>query len=140
GARLHDCRSARLTYIKLLLVRKTTGCDMVRESVLFQRPCVGSPVDWNDCTELILPFITAGMVRPVSDTVGRVLYRPVEGIEFPPEFELSIESSDEFDEHYLKVFDDETRMLEGIESRFPNSLHIPCPASGGPPHYEEIKP
>ena len=144
GARLHDCKSAKRVFIMLLLKTKTTGKAIVRESMLFDRKCNGDPSDWNDDTEQVLPFLTSGVVLAIPDTVGRVLYRPIEGIEFPPEFELSIESSDEFDSHYLKTFEDDRQMLESVESRNPNELYIPCPACGSvAPHFdhiEEIKP
>jgi hypothetical protein len=144
GPRLQTCETAKRVFIMLVLKMKTTENPIVRESVLFERTCNGNPSDWDADTEQVLPFLTSGVVLAVPDTVGRVLYRPVEGIEFPESIEVDIESSEEFDNLYLKTFEDERQMLEHVEPRDSNEIFIPCPACGSvAPHYdfiEESKP
>ena len=140
GNRLHDCTSAKHYFIKLVLLGKTTGKTLVRESMLLERKCNGVPSEWDADTEKVLPYLTSGVVLAVPDTVGRVLYRPVEGIEFPESIEVDIESSEEFDNLYLKTFEDERQMLEHVEPRDANEIYIPCPAcSSVAPHYDHIE-
>jgi hypothetical protein len=110
---------------------------MARESMLFEMPCVGDPSTWDHLTETMLPFLSSGCVMAISDTEGRIAYKPVEGVEFPPEFELSIESSDEFTDCYLQAFESERLMLENVEPRNPNEIHIPMPRTNEVPHWFE---
>ncbi|MCU0710429.1 MAG: hypothetical protein MUC43_00110 [Pirellula sp.] len=140
GPRLHNCETAKHYFIKLVLLGKTTECTLVRESVLFSRTCNGSPSDWDHDTEMLLPLLTAGMVRAIPDTVGRILYKPVAGVEFPEHIDMPNGTSSDFEDLYLASFDAERQALETCEPRNANELFIPAPAcSSVAPHFDFYK-
>ncbi len=129
GDRLHSCDDTATQVVYRLLQLKYAG-KPVRESVLFCRDCVGSPSDWDNLTELVLPFLTAGGVRCDSDTIGRVAYTPVEGVEYPQHISVDVESHWDFDDAYCHSFNAERKHLETVEPRDSDECYIPLAATG----------
>lgn len=130
GSRLHTMESGRLVLAVLRQLSAATPVRAVRESILWNRDCVGCPNDWDDSTELILPLLTCGIVRADSDTQGRACYTPVDGIPEPIEIAVSVTADDAFDEFYIAAFNNERAVLEACEPRDPHEICIPLPATG----------
>jgi hypothetical protein len=139
GDRLHTVESAEPVFIYLKILSDLTPDKAVRESVLFNRDCVGCPNDWDPMTEHLLPFLTSGMVRQDSDTEGRACYTPVDGAAEPEMIAVNVAADDAFDTAYVKAFNAERQTLESCEPRDPHEIYIPLPASGWgwPIHFEE---
>jgi hypothetical protein len=110
------------------LLRRFGG--WVREGQLFNRRCEGSPSEWEDWTELVLPLLTAGIVQATSDGPGCVLFS-LTGKPFPKkEIQVSdIASKPDFDDAYVVAFDAERASLAQAESRDPNEIFIRVPAT-----------
>jgi len=139
GDRLHTTESAMPVFTYLQILSAQTAVKAVRESVLFNRDCVGCPSQWAELTEHMLPFLTSGMVRQDSDTQGRAAYTPIAGITPPETITVDVESHPDFDDHYVKAFDAERQALESCEPRDGHELVIPLPATGWgwPCYFEE---
>ena len=108
----------------------------VRESVLWEQPCVGSPSSWDYITESIMPAITSGIVRATSDSEGRICFSIVAGAGIPENVTVDVQAEDWADDLYVKTFDRERRTLESAEPRDSSELYIPLPASGWGQHYQ----
>ena len=120
----------KLMVAKIMAHQREDKLFQVRESILFGRPCIGSPSDWDDFTEWILPLLTANIVRATSDACGRVLYDILGDNPTDLEFNaVSVASSLDWDDLYIEVFDQERKTLQSVESRDPHELFIPVPAS-----------
>ena len=128
GDRLHSCDSTASQVVFQLLQLKFDG-KPVRESVLFNRDCIGSPSDWDSLTEMVLPLLTAGVVRCESDTVGRVAYSPTD-IPLPAHVAVDVESHWDFDDAYCQAFNAERKHLESVEARDSDECFIPLAATG----------
>lgn len=105
----------------------------IRESILWDHPCIGSPVDWHHKTEMALPLLTAGVVRATSDTYGRIAYSIVAGAIIPePEVPIDLNQQHEeaFSDLYLAAFNTERASLESCVVRNGLEIHIPLPGSG----------
>lgn len=100
----------------------------VRESVLFNQPCVGDPGAWEHYEELMLPLLVAGVVRTDSDTEGRILYA-VTGAEMPEAVAVDVEPADEFDAIYMQAFNAERAYLTTVEPSDPMECYVPVGAS-----------
>lgn len=100
----------------------------VRESVLFRIPCTGSPSDWEERVERMLPLLTSGVVRADSDTIGRVLFT-LTGSELPEAIVVNVQAEEVFDSVYIQAFDGERNALENTEPRDPSEIYIPMSAS-----------
>jgi hypothetical protein len=125
-ARYHDEGSEVLARLKALV--EETGVAAVAECVLWGRPCYGDPSTWNYLTERILPCITAGVVRVEQDTVGRVVYIPVDDVPEPERIAVTVEPDPHFLQVYLKAWSDERSVLERCEPRDPDEVFVPNPA------------
>jgi len=136
GDRLHTIETALPFFAYLKIMSEQPTGAVVRESVLFNRPCVGCPQDWEHMTDRVLPFLTAGMVDALSDTQGRTCYRPIH-FNFPAQVNVDIAADDEADDLYLQAFDAERTILENCEPRDIHEIHIPLPASGWGSHFEQ---
>ena len=131
GDRLHSFHESGVVVLaRLRDLSAATPVRAVRESVLWGRELIGCPNSWDDCTEMILPLLTSGIVKADSDTQGRACYTPVAGIEEPPEITVSVAADDALDELYLSSFHNERQTLENVEPRDPHEICIPLPASG----------
>ena len=131
GDRLHSFHESGVVVLaRLRDLSAATPVRSVRESILWNRELIGCPNSWDDCTEMILPCITSGLVTADSDTQGRACYTPVDGIEEPPEITVDVKADDYFDTRYLKAFENERQTLENVEPRNPHEICIPLPASG----------
>ena len=108
----------------------------VRESVLWDQPCVGSPSSWDCHTESIMPAITAGVVHCHSDSQGRACFSIVKDEKIPENVVVDVPCEDWADDLYVKTFDRERRTLESAEPRDSSELYIPLPASGWGQHYQ----
>ena len=128
GDRLHTCDSTATQIVFRLLQLKFDG-KPVRESVLFNRDCVGVPSDWDGLTEMVLPLLTAGCVRCDSDTIGRVAYTPTD-IPLPSPVAVAVESHWDFDDAYCQAFNAERKHLESVEARDSDECFIPLAATG----------
>lgn len=129
GDRLHSFHpigAAVLSRLRELVAE--TKVSAVAETVLWARRCVGDPTAWNDLTEMILPCIVAGVVRAEPDTVGRIVYLPVDGVPEPPEITVDVQADESFDVVYLKSWSDERSVLERCEPRDPDEVFVPNPA------------
>jgi hypothetical protein len=140
GDRLHSFHeSGVLVLARLRQLVEQTGVSGVAETVLWNRPCFGNPSQWDSMTELIMPCVTSGLVRAESDTTGRIVYVPVDGIPEPPEVSVNVMADDRFDELYIKSFDDERAVLETCEARDLHECFIPLPANW-PWNFEDKAP
>ncbi len=111
----------------------------IRESLLWQYPCVGSPQEWNHLTDRILPALTAGVVRATSDTVGRIAYSIVAESPIPEQASVTLQAEPWASDAYLAMFNAERASLEQCEPRNTLEVWIPLPATGWGEHYEEPK-
>ena len=125
-ARYHDEGSEVLARLKALV--EETGVAAVAEGVLWGRRCVGDPSEWNYLTERILPCITAGVVSVEQDTVGRVIYIPVDDVPEPERIAADVEADPQFLPIYLKSWSDERSVLERCEPRDADEVFVPNPA------------
>ncbi len=131
GDRLHSCESIPSKVVfQLLKIRHAELGHPVREHLLFGAPCVGDPSDWNDMTEWALPLLTSGVVRCESDTIGRVAYTPIEGVEYPEHVVVAVQSDPDFEDAYYRSFNSERKTLESVEPRDGDECYIPHPATG----------
>ena len=141
GYRLQTLHTCLCRGVLERLRRLSTATDFraVRESILWNHVCAGCPNDWDHLTELVLPLISSGIVRAVSDTQGRAAYVPVDGIKEPEDIKVDVQASDEMDSLYCKTFNNERSFLETVEPRDPLALIIPEPATGWgwPCHFPE---
>ena len=128
GERLHSCDDIVVRAVFQFLLLKYEG-KPVRESVLFLRDCIGVPTDWDGLTEMVLPLLTAGVVRCDSDTIGRVAYTPTE-VSLPSLVAVAVESHWDFDDAYCQSFNAERKHLETVEPRDSDEVYIPLPATG----------
>ncbi len=135
-ARYHDEGSEVLARLKALV--EETGCSAVAETVLWGRPCFGDPSDWDYLTERILPCITAGLVRVEQDTVGRIVFIPVEGATEPERIVVDVEADPQFLGVYLKSWSDERSVLERCEPRDSDEVFVPNPAHW-PWNFSDVK-
>ena len=126
-ATYHDEGSEVLDRLRRLVV--VTGCSAVPETILWGRPCHGDPSAWDYLTERILPCIVAGLVRVEQDTVGRVVFIPIEGAAEPERINVTVEADPQFLPVYLKSWSDERSVLERCEPRDPDECFIPLPAN-----------
>ncbi len=111
----------------------------IRESVLFRKDLSGSPSDWDDLTENLLPWLACGCVRCHSDSQGRACYAIVDSVPIPEVIKVDLVSDPVFDDIYLKAYESERINLESTEPRDPHALYIPLPATGwGWPCYEDL--
>ncbi|MCA9050045.1 MAG: hypothetical protein KDA89_15015 [Planctomycetaceae bacterium] len=125
-ATYHDEGSAVLAGLKELV--EATGCSAVPETLLWGRPCHGDPSAWNYLTERILPGIVAGLVKVEQDTVGRVVYIPVDDVPEPEKINVNVAPDPQFLPIYLKAWSDERSVLERCEPRDPDEIFVPNPA------------
>jgi hypothetical protein len=125
-ATFHDEGSEVLARLKALV--DETGVSAVAECILWGRPCFGDPSEWDYLTERILPCITAGVVRVEQDTVGRVVYIPVDDVPEPEKIDVTVEPDPHFLQVYLKAWSDERSVLERCEPRDPDEVFVPNPA------------
>lgn len=109
----------------------------IRESILWQRPCNGSPENWDALTETVLPCLTCGLIRCHSDSEGRACYSTVDAVPLPEKIVVDVQAEDWADDEYLRAFDRERRTLEAVEPRDSSELYIPFPATGWGKHYDE---
>lgn len=109
----------------------------VRESVVWQHPCVGNPQNWNARTERILPAITAGVVRATSDTCGRIAYSLIAGWRPPEIVSVDEPAADWASDLYLSTFNAARASLESVEPRNGLEVWVPLPATGWGEHYTE---
>ena len=128
GDRLHTCDSTA-TQVVFRLLQIKYDSKPIRESVLFCRDCIGVPTDWDGLTEMVLPLLTAGVVRCESDTIGRVAYTPTE-VSLPEHVVVDVESHWDFDDAYCQSFNAERKNLEGVEPRDSDECFIPLPSTG----------
>ena len=126
-ATFHDEGSEVLARLKALV--EETGVAAVAECVLWGRRCVGNPSEWNYLTERILPCITAGVVRVEPDTVGQIVFIPVDGVTEPERIVVDVQADETFLPIYLKAWSDERSVLERCEPRAPDECFIPNPAN-----------
>lgn len=110
----------------------------VRESVLFNLPCIGNPEDWNDRTELFLPLLTTGIAEAHSDTQGRILFTVVDGAELPEPVAVDIAPEADLDAVYLTAFHSERGHLATVEPRDPSEIFVPKSASLYWPQEEKV--
>lgn len=130
GSRLHSFHeSGVLVLARLRQLVEQTGVSGVAETVLWNRPCFGNPSAWDAMTELIMPCITAGLVRAESDTTGRIVFVPVDGIPEPTEINVDVQADDRFDALYVDSFDNERAVLETCEARDLHECFVPLPAN-----------
>lgn len=110
------------------LLRRFGG--LVRESQLFDRPCIGGPSEWEDWVEMVLPLLTAGIVQATSDGPGCVLFSLTEK-PFPNEMQVISDtaSNPDFDDAYVVAFDAERASLAKAQSRDSNEIFIRVPAT-----------
>jgi hypothetical protein len=139
GDRLHTVETAMPVFIYLKILSERTSCRAVRESVLFNRDCVGNPNDWDHLTEHLLPFLTAGLVEATSDTQGRAAYTPVDGSPVVESIAVAVDADPTFDDAYATAFNAERAALSTVEPRDPSAITIPLPATGWgwPCHFPE---
>lgn len=128
GSRLSNYEDSKPVLVFLRILAEQSGCTAVRESTLLGVPSFGNPEDWNDRTEWVLPLLSCGAVEAQPDTVGRILYCPRD-VPPPPIIAVDVEPSDDFDDHYVSVFNGERQVLASVEPRDGNELIIPIPAS-----------
>ena len=128
GDRLHSCDSMESQVFYRLLQLKFDG-KPIRESVLFNRDCIGVPTDWDGLTEMVLPLLTAGCVRCDSDTIGRVAYSPTD-IPLPQHVTVAVDADWDFDDAYCQSFNAERKHLETVEARDSDECYIPLSATG----------
>ncbi|MBX3420538.1 MAG: hypothetical protein KF752_03175 [Pirellulaceae bacterium] len=126
---LETVESALPVIQALRMLSEATSVAAVRESVLFNRDCVGNPEDWSHLTELVLPFLTSGMVTCHSDTQGRIAYTPQE-VEPPAAIAVDVAVDPEADRVYFDGYESERNALETAEPRGPTEVFIPLPATG----------
>ena len=132
----HDEGSEVLARLKTLV--EETGFSAVAETVLWNRPCHGDPSGWDFLTERVLPCITAGLVRVEQDTVGRIVFIPVEGATEPERIVVDVQADETFLPIYLKAWSDERSVLERCEPRDSDEVFVPNPA-GFPFNFSDIK-
>lgn len=108
----------------------------IRESMLWEHSCVGNPQDWNARTEMILPAITAGVVRASSDTGGRIAYSLTPPA-WPARVDVDEPAAEWAADYYLEVFNASRASLESVEPRNGLEVWIPLPATGWGEHYRE---
>ena len=128
GDRLHTCDSTA-TQVVFRLLQIKYDSKPIRESVLFNRDCIGVPTDWNSMTEMVLPLLTAGVVRCDSDTIGRVAYTPTQ-VSLPAHVVVDIDADWAFDDAYCQSFNAERKHLESVEARDSDECYIPLSATG----------
>ena len=128
GDRLHTCDSTA-TQVVFRLLQIKYDSKPIRESVLFNRDCVGIPTDWDSLTEMVLPLLTAGVVRCDSDTIGRVAYTPTQ-VSLPAHVVVDIDADWAFDDAYCQSFNAERKHLESVEARDSDECYIPLSATG----------
>ncbi len=133
GARLHTLNDEGPLIIREMLKRYG---EVVREGTLFGLPCVGSPTDWDDMTEMVLPLLTAGIVSCGSETRGRACYRLVTE-DMPETPTVDVACDPDFDHLYIMAFDGERLVLESTEPRDPHEIWIPLPETGWGFDYEQ---
>jgi hypothetical protein len=126
-ANFHDEGVEALDRLRRLVV--LTECSAVAETVLWGRRCVGDPSEWNYLTDRILPCITAGAVRVEPDTVGRIVFIPIDGVPEPEKIDVNVEPDPQFLQVYLKSWSDERSVLERCEPRDPSECFVPNPAN-----------
>jgi hypothetical protein len=125
-ATYHDEGAAVLARLKALV--DETGVSAVAETVLWGRPCYGDPSAWNWLTERILPCIVAGLVRVEPDTVGRIVFIPVDDVPEPERIDVDVQADETFLPIYLKAWDNERATLERCEPRDTDEIFVPNPA------------
>lgn len=125
-ATYHDEGSEVLARLKELV--EATGCSAVPETLLWGRPCHGDPSNWNWLTERILPCLTSGAVRSEPDTVGRIVFIPVDDVPEPEKIVVDVQADETFLQVYLKAWADERSVLERCEPRDPDEIFVPNPA------------
>ena len=141
GDRLHTIEAARpiLTYLRIASAQ--TAVRAVRESVLFNRECVGNPEDWSEFTEWVLPLLTSGLVEATCDAQGRACYIPVDNIAVPEAAEIATptQADPDFDDCYVSAFNAERHVLQNAEPSDPSEIFLPLPATGWgwPCHFKE---
>lgn len=128
GDRLVDDLQVRILVMTLVTMSAPKRTP-VREHVLLGVPSFGNPEEWADQTELMLPALTSGVVSACSDTMGRMLFTPIEGKELPRLPDVAVESEEWCDGAYIEAFNAERHVLTNAEPRDPAEVFIPIPAT-----------
>jgi hypothetical protein len=120
GPRLRSLRESIFAYV-LLNAESWTS-----ESVLFRQNFVGSPVEWDEYTEIVLPCLTAGMVIANCDCNYRVGYKRTDRA-IPDEPIVDIACDEAMDGVYLAAYDAELCSLKSCEPLDSSEVLIPLP-------------
>jgi len=137
GSRLASRDDAEVS-LAILKAKIDPHGSPIRESVLFNHPCVGDPGDWEHFEELMVPLVVAGVVRTNSDTQGRILYA-LTGSELPEAIAVDIPAEEEtFDPVYMQAFNAERAFLTTVEPQDPMECFIPVGACDAWPKTEDV--
>jgi hypothetical protein len=120
GDRLRSLRESIFAYVLL------SASEWTSESVLFRKNFIGSPSDFDDYTELILPCLTAGLVVANCDCNHRVGYMRTNR-EIPDEPFVDVACDETMDDIYIAAFDAERNALRKCEPLDTSEVHIPLP-------------
>lgn len=121
GSRLFSLHDSIIAYVQI------SKDSWTSESVLFQENLIGSPADWDNRTELVLPLLVSGLVTSNSDSYGRVGYRKTQR-ELPNDSpSVAVECDPEMDSIYIKSFNSERAALMACEPIDASEVWIPLP-------------
>jgi hypothetical protein len=136
GSRLASAEEARICLEIVRSKIRQYGWP-IREGVLFGIPAFGNPENWQEHIELVLPLLTAGVLRCDSDTQGRILFTLADGVELPEPVAVDATEEEWADEIYLKAFNNERHVLANADPRDVSEVYIPVGASDAWPKMED---
>lgn len=121
GSRLFTLHDAIIAYVQI------SDDSWTSESVLFGENLLGCPSDWDHKTEIVLPLLTAGLVKSNSDSYGRIGYRKTPR-ELPPDApSVDVAVDESMDSIYVRAFNAERSALMACEPIDASEVWIPLP-------------